>query len=107
MLDKQDSTDCCGNPKRTDNVRTKAVTMGQVKDDTMILGGELKFQKKAAFMAERVKYWDELFVKQVEIYDGKYIKTRSNILMLIYDEIQGFLRKIYLLQCRMALLRKV
>ena len=49
--------------KREENTRTKVVTMGKVKDDTVILGGDLKFSKKPAFLAERVTYWDELYAK--------------------------------------------
>ena len=57
--------------KRDENVRTKVVTMGKVKDDTQILGGELKFSVKPAFLAERVKMWDDLYAKQVKVYEGK------------------------------------
>ena len=73
-MEKKDSKDSKSHGhghKRDENVRTKVVTMGKVKDDTQILGGELKFSKKPAFLDERVKIWDELFEKQAKVYDGK------------------------------------
>ena len=91
-MDKKDSehsqkTSGHDKHKRDENVRTKVVTMGKVKDDTQILGGELKFSKKPAFLAERVTYWDELYAKQTKVYEGKCKDThifKNTIKILSY-----------------------
>ena len=44
--------------------RTKAVTAGKVKQEGVKLGGDLKFQKKAKFLDDRVEIWNTMFNKQ-------------------------------------------
>jgi len=47
---------------RTEGKRTKLATSHKVAgEEIQIIGGEWKFQKKPAFLAERNKYFDELF----------------------------------------------
>lgn len=57
--------------KRSEGVRTKAATAGTVTQVGKI-GGEWKFQKQPAFLAERIAVWDELNAKQVEVYKGMF-----------------------------------
>ena len=57
--------------KRQDGARTKAATAGLVVGENIRIGGERKFQKKPAFLAERLAVWDQLYEKQVKVYDGK------------------------------------
>ena len=57
--------------KRQDGARTKAATAVLVVVENIRIGGEWKFQKKPAFLAERLAVWDQLYEKQVKVYDGK------------------------------------
>ena len=50
--------------KRTEGARTKAATAGKIQDSGVVkIGGDWKFQKNPAFLAERVAIWKELYEK--------------------------------------------
>jgi len=56
--------------KRTQGKRLKEGAAHTVTQDEKI-GGDLKFQKNAPFLAERKKIFDELFEEQNKKYKGK------------------------------------
>lgn len=57
--------------KRQEGARTKEATQGTVNAGPQKIGGEWKFSTKPQFLADRLKVWDELFLKQQTVYDGK------------------------------------
>lgn len=58
--------------KRVENKRTKESAGAQIKEDeNQKIGGDLKLQKNAQFLAERKKIFDELYEEQVKKYLGK------------------------------------
>ena len=61
--------------KREEGARTKAATAGTAMQAGR-LGREMKFQKNAGFLKDRVVIWDEMFAKQVEVYKGKCIVNK-------------------------------
>ena len=68
------------NPKRVEGARTKASTAGSVGTVANIkIGGEWKFQKKPAYIKDRMAVWEELYAVQLKNYESKLIiiKTRE------------------------------
>lgn len=57
--------------KRQDGARTKVATAGTVQGDNIKIGGEWKFQKNPTFLATRLAVWDQLYEKQVKVYESK------------------------------------
>ena len=52
---------------RKDGKRTKLATSHKTGSEVVeVIGGEWKFQKKPAFLAERNTFWDTLYVAQTE-----------------------------------------
>ncbi len=68
MASKQDANAKSG-PARKEGKRTKLATSHKTgAEEIQIIGGEWKFQKKPAFLAERATYFNELYAAQVEKY---------------------------------------
>jgi hypothetical protein len=57
--------------KRTQNKRLKEGTGPSIAQSDAHIGGELKFQKNPAFIADRKKIFDELIEAQNNKYKGK------------------------------------
>jgi len=54
---------------RKEGKRTKLATSHKIEhEEVQIIGGEWKFQKKPAFLAERSSYFNELFAAQTDKY---------------------------------------
>ena len=70
-VQSQDSDLSGASHKRTQGKRLKEGAAHTVTQDEKI-GGDLKFQKNAPFLAERKKIFDELFEEQTKKYKGKH-----------------------------------
>ena len=71
----QDSDQSGASHKRTQGKRLKEGAAHTVTQDEKI-GGDLKFQKNAPFLADRKKIFDELFEEQNKKYKGKILNTK-------------------------------
>ena len=69
-LDMASQIDSEAGHARKDGKRTKLATShkGASVGDIQLIGGEWKFQKKPAFLAERSSLFDELYAIQTEKY---------------------------------------
>lgn len=67
-ISSQQSQQSDSTHSRKEGKRTKLATSHKVagNEDIQILGGDWKFQKRPAFIAERNAYWDSLFAIQAE-----------------------------------------